>query len=141
MSQEQRLTRSESDRMVAGVCGGLGEFFGVDANILRVVFVLMTVFGGSGLVVYAVIWLIAPRASRVGAPPGDVLRDNVEEGRRLATQGTDAVKRGYRRIRGDGHGGDDGGGDVPPGPHRGVDDPAQGPDAPPPPTPGAPPRD
>lgn len=109
MAAEQRLTRSESDRMIAGVCGGLGEFFGVDSTLLRIVFGLLAVFGGSGIVVYLVLWLIVPRASNTEANPRAILRDNVDEGRQMASQGGDAVARGYRRVRGN-----DGGTQTPP---------------------------
>jgi phage shock protein C len=100
MSDGRRLTRSETERMVAGVCGGLGEYFGIDATIVRIVFVLLAVFGGSGVVLYLALWLIVPRASKSGAPPRDVVRDGVDEGRRLAQEGADAAKRGYQRLRG-----------------------------------------
>ena len=100
MSDGRILTRSETNRMVAGVCGGLGEHFGIDPTIVRIVFVLLAVFGGSGIVLYLVLWLIVPRASKAGAMPRDVVRDGVDEGRRLAQEGADAAKRGYGRLRG-----------------------------------------
>ena len=100
MSDGRILTRSETNRMVAGVCGGLGEHFGIDPTIVRIVFVLLAVFGGSGIVLYLVLWLIVPRASRAGAMPRDVVRDGVDEGRKLAQEGADAAKRRYERLRG-----------------------------------------
>lgn len=54
------LRRSVSDRKVAGVAGGLGRYFNVDPLILRVVFVTLAIFGGSGLLLYAVGWLLVP---------------------------------------------------------------------------------
>jgi phage shock protein C len=100
MDERRRLTRSESDRMVAGVCGGLGEHLGIDPTLVRIVFVILALFGASGLVLYVALWLIVPPASRADADPRDVLRDGVEEGRSLAHQGADAARRGYRRLRG-----------------------------------------
>src|SRR3954447_12624 len=55
-----RLRRSTSNRYVAGVAGGLGRHFNVDPTILRVLLVVLTFFGGAGLVVYAVGWLFVP---------------------------------------------------------------------------------
>lgn len=53
--------RSADDRMIAGVCGGLAEEFGVPPALVRLGFVLATVFtGGTGLVIYVVLWLIMP---------------------------------------------------------------------------------
>lgn len=59
-SSARRLTRSRGDQWVAGVCGGLGEFFGIDSNLVRVVLAASTLFGGAGLAVYALCWLIIP---------------------------------------------------------------------------------
>ena len=56
-----RLRRSRTDRMLAGVCGGLAESLGVDAAVIRIGLVTLTVLGfGMGIVLYAAIWLLAP---------------------------------------------------------------------------------
>ena len=63
--------RSAHDRMIAGVCGGLAAQFGVPTALVRLAFVLMTVFfGGVGLVVYIVLWVVMPveEWTDVGAP-------------------------------------------------------------------------
>jgi phage shock protein PspC (stress-responsive transcriptional regulator)/predicted membrane protein len=54
------LRRSITDRKVAGVAGGLGRYFNVDPLIFRVVLVTLAIFGGSGLLLYAVGWLLVP---------------------------------------------------------------------------------
>jgi len=58
------LHLSRSDRKIAGVCGGLGEWLDVDPIFLRVVFVLFALFFGLGIVVYIALWLFLPRAPR-----------------------------------------------------------------------------
>ena len=56
-----RLRRSRTDRMLAGVCGGLAESFDVDPALIRVGMVAFTVLGaGAPVVLYAVVWLLAP---------------------------------------------------------------------------------
>lgn len=56
-----RLHRSRTDRMIGGVCGGLAESLGVDAALIRIGLVTVTVLGfGIGVVLYAAIWLVAP---------------------------------------------------------------------------------
>ena len=50
--------------MVAGVCGGLADYFNIDATVIRVLFLVLAVFGGTGLVVYLVMWIIVPDASK-----------------------------------------------------------------------------
>jgi PGF-CTERM protein len=54
------LRRSRSDRKALGVAGGLGRWAGVDPLVFRVLFVVLTVFGGSGLLLYALGWLLVP---------------------------------------------------------------------------------
>ncbi|HEX8768538.1 MAG TPA: PspC domain-containing protein, partial [Jatrophihabitans sp.] len=54
------LRRSRTDRMISGVAGGLGEYFGVDPVIFRVLFAVLSFFGGVGLVMYGLAWLLVP---------------------------------------------------------------------------------
>jgi phage shock protein C len=58
----KKLLLSNSDRKIAGVCGGLAEFFGLDATLLRLAFIFVFLFGGSGLLIYLVFWAVVPRA-------------------------------------------------------------------------------
>lgn len=57
---KKELRRSTTDRVFAGVCGGLGEYFGIDSNIVRVLWVLFALGGGSGLLVYIICALLIP---------------------------------------------------------------------------------
>lgn len=57
-----RLRRSRDDRVIAGVCGGLGTFFGIDPVWFRIAFVVMALGGGSGLLIYLIAWLAIPEA-------------------------------------------------------------------------------
>ena len=65
----ERFRRSRTDRKIAGVAGGLGRHLNIDPTILRVLFVVLVFFGGAGLLLYGVAWLIVPivvsRASMV----------------------------------------------------------------------------
>lgn len=54
------LMRSKTDAKIAGICGGLGEYFDVDSNIFRILFVLMLLFGSLGLWFYLACWIILP---------------------------------------------------------------------------------
>ena len=56
--QNNRLYRSNENKMIAGVCGGLGEFFGLDPTLVRLVFVILALLGGHGLLVYLILWII-----------------------------------------------------------------------------------
>lgn len=57
----KKLYRSRSDRMICGVCGGIGEYFGVDATLIRLAMVLFG-FTGSGILAYFVAAVIIPDA-------------------------------------------------------------------------------
>ncbi|MFT4058642.1 MAG: PspC domain-containing protein [Legionella sp.] len=56
----KRLWRSRKDRKIAGVCGGLGEYFKVDPVWIRVAFVIFLFLGGSALLIYLLMWLLVP---------------------------------------------------------------------------------
>lgn len=60
MAKVKRLYRSRKNRILAGVCGGLGEYFGIDPVIVRLAWVLFILMYGSGLLAYLIAWLIIP---------------------------------------------------------------------------------
>ncbi len=57
----KRLTRSAKNRVIAGVCGGLGEYLGIDPGLVRIFFVLLGIGRGFGLFIYLLLWLLIPR--------------------------------------------------------------------------------
>ena len=57
---EKKLRRSSSNKVIAGVCGGIGAYFGLDPVVVRILLVLFTLFGGAGVLVYLVCWLCMP---------------------------------------------------------------------------------
>jgi len=61
METPNRLLRSHSDYMIGGVCGGLGKYFKIDPTLVRLAFVLLTLAGGSGVLVYFILWIVIPR--------------------------------------------------------------------------------
>lgn len=60
MSKKQSLHRSRRDRVLAGIAGGLADYLEVDATILRIGFILLFLFGGSGLLLYIILWILVP---------------------------------------------------------------------------------
>ena len=56
----KKLYRNEDGAMIAGVCGGLADYFDIDATLVRVIFVILLIGGGSGFLIYLVLWLITP---------------------------------------------------------------------------------
>jgi|GEM_PF-20564 len=72
---QRRLCKSRTDRMIDGVCGGIAGYFGLDPTLVRIAWVLLTLFGGSGVVLYIAAMIIMPKeephaaAVAGGAPP------------------------------------------------------------------------
>ncbi len=58
----KRLTRSSIDKKIAGVCGGLAEYFDLDPTLVRVVWLLLVLFGGTGVLAYLILWIALPVA-------------------------------------------------------------------------------
>ena len=63
----KRLYRLREGRVVAGVCAGLAAFFGIDPTLVRLAFAVVTVFGGIGILVYLVAWIVIPEEDRDGS--------------------------------------------------------------------------
>lgn len=59
--ETKRFLRSNSNRVIGGVCGGIGEYFTLDPVLIRVIFVLTAIFG-AGFIVYLVLWIMMPEA-------------------------------------------------------------------------------
>ena len=59
-SGSKRLYRIQDGRIIAGVCAGLAAYFGIDPTLVRLGFVLLTVFGGFGVLLYLGAWIVVP---------------------------------------------------------------------------------
>ena len=65
----QKLTRSRSDKKIAGVCGGFAEYLDVDSTLVRIIWVMLALFGGWGVIGYIIAWIVMP----YGPPPQPVV--------------------------------------------------------------------
>ena len=63
----KRILRRKDGRMVAGVCAGLADYFGIDVNLVRLGFGVFTIFYGFGVLVYAAAWAILPEEGGEGS--------------------------------------------------------------------------
>lgn len=66
MSETKRLYRSREERMLAGICGGLGNYFAVDPTLIRVLFVLLSLVVGGGILTYLILWILIPLEPEAG---------------------------------------------------------------------------
>jgi phage shock protein C len=71
-AEPRRLRRSREDRVIAGVCGGLGEYLGVDAVLIRIAALILVFAGGAGIVLYIIGWIAMPEAPETETPEGAV---------------------------------------------------------------------
>jgi phage shock protein C len=76
---EERLTRSKSDKMIAGICGGLAAYVGIDSVLVRALFFILILASGIGFPIYLILWFIMPSEESVGRPNAEVIQTNIEE--------------------------------------------------------------
>jgi phage shock protein C len=68
----KRLMRSSTDKKLGGVCAGLAEYFDMDTTLVRVLWLLVVLCGGTGILLYVILWIVLPLAPaqvQVAAPP------------------------------------------------------------------------
>ncbi len=104
---KSRLTRSRSDRMIGGVCGGLGAYLRIDPTIIRLLFVLMALGSGAGVFIYIVLWFVLPSEGAGESSSLDAnIRASAEEmaarartlGADLSSQDVEARRRGLMIV-------------------------------------------
>lgn len=78
-SSVKRLVRKEKNRIIGGVAEGIADYFGLDANLVRVVFVLLAIFNGGGILLYVILWLLLPSESSPQEEMKDTVKHNADE--------------------------------------------------------------
>lgn len=72
---KKSLRRSRDQRVLTGVCGGIGEYVGVDPNLVRLAFAIFTLLGGSGILLYIIAWLVMPERGADGSVVEHIIRN------------------------------------------------------------------
>ncbi len=75
----KKLHRSKDDRWLAGVCGGIAEYFNVDGTLIRILFVLFGFAVGGGILIYIILWIIMPEAADDVSDAGTIEDQKSEE--------------------------------------------------------------
>jgi len=83
---EKRLYRSQSDRMIWGVCGGLAKYFDMDPTLVRIIFVLLLFANGIGVIAYIIMAIVVPLEGSKATAPKDTVKENVEELKKTASE-------------------------------------------------------
>lgn len=98
-SVPSRLFRSEKDRVIGGVAGGLGEYFNTDPTLIRLLFVLFAFIHGSGVLLYIILWIILPpksKAMNASQLSGKTIQDNLNDVKDEVSGFTKKMKIGRR---------------------------------------------
>ena len=67
INPNKRLSRTREGRVVAGVCAGIAAYFGVDPTLVRLAFAVFTIFGGAGILIYLIAWIVIPEEGGDGS--------------------------------------------------------------------------
>ncbi len=89
---EARLMKSDGDRMISGVCGGIAAYLGVDSVFVRLAFIVLALASGVGFLIYIILMIIMPSENNLNDAPSDVAQDNIGQ------IGND-VSSGFKRVR------------------------------------------
>lgn len=92
----QKLYRSEADRIIGGVAGGLGDYFDLDSSLIRIIFILLVLAGGSGLFLYLLLWLIIPTKSNLADTREETVKKNAKEIEAKAKKTVDEVRKSQK---------------------------------------------
>lgn len=89
----RRLYRTQHDRMIGGVAGGLADYFDIDPVLVRLLWVVIAIFtGGAAVLVYILLWIIVPHQGVAGSP-ARVIRSNVDDMATEAQRVADEFRR------------------------------------------------
>lgn len=79
MTKSKKLYRSDTEKIIAGVAGGIAEFMDLDPSLIRLAFVILGIFGGGGVVIYIIMWLIVPKANTISSTNQETIKSNAQE--------------------------------------------------------------
>jgi phage shock protein C len=99
MVTQQRLMRSSNDKVIAGVAGGIAQYFGIDPVIVRLIMVALVFAGGVSILLYPVLWLIMPSDSAQQYTLGQSWQEMQREAQTFGQQATQQVQSAFHMPR------------------------------------------
>ena len=90
-----QLYRSQTNRMLLGVCGGLADYLQVDPVLIRLAFIILALASGTGVLVYLALAIIMPSQVSLDRAPSEVMRENAQEIAATARQFAEDVRSGF----------------------------------------------
>lgn len=95
--QGKRVYRSRTDRIVAGVAGGLAAYFNIDPLLVRIGLVLFTLINGAGILLYITLWALLPNEDSIAVDTRSQVHENVNEMRQEIEELVERVRGMFQR--------------------------------------------
>ena len=95
MSTSRQLTRSATDRRIAGVAGGMAAYFGMDSTLVRVAWVIFGVMAGTGILAYVILWVVIPEGPTL-APAVRIAEERYARGE-ITAEELDQIRKDLER--------------------------------------------
>jgi len=96
MQKDKQLYRSCTNKIIAGVAGGMGEYFNIDPVLIRLIFVLLSIPGGAGIIIYIIAWIIIPEDPACASG-----KTGAEEIKEKANQFAEDLKMNVKSVKRD----------------------------------------
>jgi len=96
MEKNKSLYRACKNRIIAGVAGGMGEYFNIDPVLIRLIFVLLSIPGGAGIIIYIIAWIIIPEDPACASG-----KTGAEEIKEKAQQFAQDIKENAKSVKSD----------------------------------------
>lgn len=90
---DKRLIRNTKNKLLAGVAAGIADYFDLDPNVIRFLFIVLTAFGGSGILMYLLLWLLLPSDVSEVNDSRDTVRENVQQMKDAVKDFADQIKK------------------------------------------------
>lgn len=90
---DKRLLRNTKNKLLAGVAAGIADYFDLDPNVIRFLFIVLTAFGGSGILMYLLLWLLLPSDVSEANDSRDTVKENVQQMKDVVKDFTDQIKK------------------------------------------------
>jgi phage shock protein C len=94
----RKLYRSSSDRIISGVCGGLAEHFEIDPTLVRVIFIVLALMSGVGVIIYLALALLVPSEGKEEKSPKETIKEGAEEIGQKAKEVATEVGEGVKKV-------------------------------------------
>jgi len=91
-----RLYRSEKDKIIGGVCGGIAEYLNIDPVIVRILFALAVISEGFGLMLYIILWIVLPSEDSINKDHNEVVQENTKEIKDNVVKATKGIRKNVK---------------------------------------------